>query len=96
MAKVAVKMYSEISKLYIPHLSPCKKYISVPKLLKSKCIWESSVRQMYVRKSNRMLALAYDLILNFSRKKKTAQQIVFAQGSAPKFQVMPTQRGLVK
>lgn len=43
-----------------------------------------------------MLALGSDLILNFPRKKKTTQQIVLAQGSAPKFQVMPTQKGLVK
>lgn len=56
----------------------------------------STTSSMYDRKSNRMLALESDLILNFPRKQKTAQQIVFAQGSAPKFQVMPTQRGLVK
>lgn len=56
----------------------------------------SIIGNTYVRKSNRMLALESDLILIFPRKKKTAQQIVFAQGSAPKFQVMPTQKGLVK
>lgn len=34
-----------LSKLYIPPLSPCKKYILVSKLLKSKCIGEPSVWQ---------------------------------------------------
>jgi len=43
-----------------------------------------------------MLVLELDLTLISPRRKKTAQQIVFALGSAPKNQVMPTQMGPVK
>lgn len=49
---------------------------------------------MCVRKSNSMLALESDLILNFSRKKKTARQIVFAQALHPSSRWCPLRRDL--
>lgn len=54
----------------------------------------SMTGSIYVRKA--IGCWLWSLTSNFPRKKKTAQQIVFAHGSSPKFQVMPTQKGLVK
>lgn len=91
MAKCILRI--GLSKLYIPHLSPYKKHVSVF-ILHLGII--RVIGNMYVRQSKRMLALETDLTLISPRRKKTSQQMVFAQGFTPKSQVMPTQKGPVK
>lgn len=51
---------------------------------------------MHARQSKRVLALEPDLTLISPSRKKRAHQTVFAQGSTPKYRVMPTQMGPVK
>lgn len=100
MAKANGKLYSEVWALKTPHPS----LLSLQEVYFSLYIAKTQLHlgimtatgNMYVRKSKRMLALEPDLTLISPKRKKTAQQIVFAQGSAPKYQVIPTQMGLVK
>lgn len=100
MAKANGKMYFEVwalKTLHPPLVSLQEVYFSLH--IAKKQLHLGIIRatgNTYVRQSKRMLVLETDLTLLSPRRKKTAQHIVFAQGSAPKYQVVPTQMGPVK
>lgn len=94
MAKANGKMYSEdwaFKTLHPPFVSlqeACFSLYITPGNYQS--------NRQHVCQTKRMLALETDLTLISPRRKKTSQQMVFAQGFTPKSQVIPTQKGPVK